>query len=236
MKTSLHTTTSLILLTAILSLSTAHAAVMTPIGTVNNNDTVTAIYGTGNPNGSWVTATTVDGVSVGLRLKERSTANYGTTDGLGGTTFMVGTHVNLDFTVSSGPNPLSGYKFNLSFDNDPSSAQNWITIDVTTMYTDNSFGTSSTPNGAGIEGTWATLAGSNTIAQNSQRSFWLTIPGNPAPNIGIYDFALTAYIVANPSCPVAQSVSTLTVVPEPSSSVALGVAAIGFAGLRRRKH
>ncbi len=221
---------------SILGFGTAHAALTAPIGTVNNNANITAIYGGGNPNNSWVTSS-VDDITVGVRFKERSTLNFGTTDGLGGTTFTVGVNVNLDFTVSSGSAPLSGYKFILSVDRNASLSQTWTTIDVTSMYPDNSFGTSATANGAGLEGLWSTYATTNTVAQNSQRSFWLTIPGNPTPDAGQYNVALTAYNVSDVGFtnPIAQTVSTLTVVPEPSSSLALALSTIGFLTIRRRQ-
>ena len=226
MKTKLPLKTLTFFGLSLLSCITANAAALATIGTVNNNNTVTAIYGSGNPDGHWVTATTAN-VSTGVRFKERSQVNFGTTDGLGGTTFTTGTHINVDFTVSSGSYPLSGYTFILSVDNDPTVNQSWVTIDLKS-YLDNSFGTSSTTNGSGNEGTWSSLAGSNTVAQNSQRTFWLGIAGNPSPNIGQYDVALTAYSVNDLSTPIAKTFSTLTVVPEPSSGIALGLEQLDF--------
>jgi hypothetical protein len=226
----------LTLISTLFTANLAHAALTTPIGTIiHNNDTVTSIYGSGNPNESWVTST-FEGITLGVRFKERGTINYGTTDTLGGTTFTVGTSINLDFTVSSGSSMLSEYKFILSVDSNPTVSQTWTTIDITASYDDNSFGTSSTLNGAGTEGTWSALAGTNTVAQNSQRSFWLGIAGNPTPSNGVYHATLTAYSVGDVSfsTPIAQTVSKLNVIPEPNS-IALGLGGLALLGLRRRK-
>jgi hypothetical protein len=207
---------------------------------VQYNQNVTAIYGSGNPDGGWTTETG-GGITVGLRGKNRTT---GATPNVNGVyTFPTGTVGsparalwNFEFSINSGTAPLSSYIYSLSVDLDPSQGVNFLTFNPLTGYGDNSYGNAGTANGQGIEGLASALAGGNTIAQNSQNIVFLGL--NPLLD-GTYDYVLTASSAAGG--PQATVGITVVVgnggsrVPDAGSTVALlGTALVGLAGLRRK--
>ncbi len=201
------------------------------------NATETAIFGSGNPDNNWV-ETTSGGITVDLRFKERFTTNM-PNDGAGTYSFNLGTSVNVEWSGSSGTAPLGQYIWMLSFDTDPSAASLWSSFPVS-LALDNSYGNSSTGNGLGVEGTYASLAGSNTLFQNSFRTG--LFPFNLDSNINSsYDFAFTAYSVNDPNLttPIARAEATLefgngaSSVPDAGST--LGLLGLALGGMRLAK-
>jgi hypothetical protein len=159
----------------ILSVFTAIAAIMMATSTkaaVTYNDTVTAIYGGGNPDGGWTTAGK-HGIELSLRAKNRDDGT--TPNTLGVYTFPTGVAANparakwnWEFSINSGNKPLSTYDYYLVVDLDYSSALTGPTINALTTFSDSSYGTSSTLNGQGVEGPSLLLAPINSIVQQSQ--------------------------------------------------------------------
>jgi hypothetical protein len=199
------------------------------IGTVDFNSNTTAVFGSGNPNGSWVSTTNL-GVTPEIRFKNRTTGDFGY-DGAGTYSFTVGTQVQFEWSAVSDTD-LSQYVFVVETDGDPTVAISGLTFSINT-YLDNSFGTSATPSGAGVEGTWASLAGDNTIAQNSQREAWMGVDRNIA---GTYTFSMTAYLASDTAFanPIARTEATLNFVPEPSAALLGAIGAVGLLRRRRR--
>ncbi len=142
----------------------------------------------------------------------------------------MGTQVQFEWSAGSDTN-LSDYVFVVQTDGDPTIGVSGLTFSINN-YADNSFGTSTTLNGAGIEGTWAALAADNTIAQNSQRETWM---GTDRNVIGIYDFSVTVYAASDVGFtnPLARTEATLNFVPEPSTALLGGIGLLGL--LRRRR-
>lgn len=161
----------------ILSVFTAIAAIMMATSTqaaVTYNDTVTAIYGGGNPDTGWTTASGKRGIELSLRAKNRDDGT--TPNTLGVYTFPTGFSINgptkavwnWEFSINSGNVPLSTYDYYLVVDLDYSSALTGPTINALTSFTDNSYGTSSTLNGQGVEGISTVLAPISSVSQQSQ--------------------------------------------------------------------
>lgn len=199
----------------------AHAAT---IGTVNYGDPTVAIFGTGNPDGSWTSATSGN-ASVALRFKERGTGNMNN-DGAGTYSFPVGTNVNVEFSASSGTQFLDGFKYLLAIDSDPTAATLWTVFDPVAWFGDNSWGTSSTLNSAGVETGAILNQPISSVVQNSQRDIWFGF--HPAGD-ATYNMAFTAYSAsdANYERPLARTEATLKVgngaqtVPDAGSTVAM---------------
>lgn len=138
------------------------------------NQNVTAIFGSGNPDGNWV-VDTGSGISLALRAKGRNDTPYaGTMPNDGAGTYTFGTQVgakgpfNYEFSINSGTPMLNAYDFYLVVDQDHSAGVTPITINPLTHWSDNSYGTGATANGAGVEGLFSALGSTNSIAQNSQ--------------------------------------------------------------------
>ena len=173
----------------LLVLTLLSAAVLSVGAAVLYNQTITAIYGSGNPNTGW-TADTSNGIQLALRGKGRDDGS--TTNVAGVYSFPVGApgrgSWNYDFSINSdvtnGVNPLSTYDYYLSADNDPSECISYTTVNALTYWADNEFGNNSTANGAGTNGTAATspaLAATNNVAQNSENITFGDYPGGPRP-------------------------------------------------------
>jgi hypothetical protein len=157
------------------------------------NQSVTAIYGSGNPDAGWA-ADSSNGIQLDLRAKNRTT---GTTTNVGGVySFATGydsTNTralwNYEFSINSGTANLSSYDYFLGVDLDPSQAINYLVFDPLAAFNDNSYGNNSTLNGQGLEGAAATYASSNGIAQNSENIVFLGLN----PNLdATYNFDLFA--------------------------------------------
>lgn len=209
------------------------------IGTADYNDTITAIFGTGNPDGSWVSAS-ASGTVAALRFRERFTTNM-PNNGAGVFTFPLGTDVNFDFSLSTGTAPLANYAFTLGVDNDPAfGVESYIPFffDPVVVYGDNSYGNSGTLNGAGVEGN-VTLALVNSVAQNSQRMGGFPFNTN-LNSPGEYKNILSIYTKGAQPRLIAQTEATLILgerpahVPDNSGTFALGsLAFIGLIAFKR---
>lgn len=140
---------------------------------------ITAIFGTGNPNTGW-TISTNNGLTLGLRAKNRVTGST-VNDGAGNYSFATAPAPrglwNYEFSIDSGNSVLTSFNYVLKVDTDASAGVSLVAIDPLTYWWDNSFGTASTLNGQGTEGPAAILAGSNSIAQNSQNITFGDYPG-----------------------------------------------------------
>jgi hypothetical protein len=172
-------------------------------------DTITAIYGTGNPDTGW-TADTGGDLQLALRANLRVTGGtptdgggtYTVPTGNGGSATSPRATWNYEFSINSdtsaGGAPLTGYDFYLAADRDPSQCVDFrtSTVNPLTQWSDNSYGKNTTPNGQGIEGPAATLATVNNVAQNSQNIVFGDYPGGPLlPDVNAnatYDYELFA--------------------------------------------
>ncbi|MFL6519628.1 MAG: hypothetical protein ACJ8NS_05355 [Chthoniobacterales bacterium] len=183
------------------------------------NQTITAIYGSGNPNTGW-TADTSNGIQLALRAKNRDT---GSTSNVAGVySFPVGPAPrgawNYEFSINSdvtnGTNPLSTYDYYLSADDDPSQCIRYTTVDALNYWMDNSYGNNGTANGQGVEGTAVPLAATNNIAQNSENITFGDYPGGPQ-TLGNATYNYELYAVekgAGPNGPRLASVGITVVV------------------------
>jgi hypothetical protein len=168
----------------LLALTLISAAVLTAGAAVMYNQTITAIYGSGNPNTGWTTDTS-NGIELGLRAKNRDT---GSTSNLTGVySFPVGSGPkaswNYEFSINSdvtnGTDPLSTYDYYLSADDDPSQCIRYTTVNALNYWADSSYGNNGTANGQGVEGPATALAATNNIAQNSENITFGDYPGGP---------------------------------------------------------
>jgi len=160
------------------------------------NQTITAIYGGGNPDTGWA-ADSGNGITLGLRAKNRDT---GATPNVAGVySFATGLNPannralwNYEFSINSGTPMLSNYDYFLGIDMDGSLGISYTYVNPFAAFDDNSFGNSGTLNGQGFEGPTATnslLAGSNSVAQNSENIIFLGL--NPFLN-ATYNYELFA--------------------------------------------
>lgn len=180
-----------ILLTAL-----AVVYLVVPAQAENFDQNIVAIFGSGNPNTGWTTDVNSEtGIVLALRAKNRENAS---------TANVAGTYAepvglqqpnnnrarwNWEFSIDSGAVMLDQYDYYIGVDTDPSVGISLQIVDALSSFADNSYGTSSTLNGQGVEGTAAALAGSNTVVQQSQNIlFW----GQNATINATYDYTLYA--------------------------------------------
>jgi len=211
------------------------------------NQTITAIFGAGNPDGGW-TADSGTGITLGLRGKNRDTG--ATTNASGVYTFATGFNSggtrarwNYEFSINSGTALLSNYDYFLGVDLDPSQGISYIYVDPFAAFNDNSFGNSGTLNGQGFEGPAAgnaALATSNTIVQNSQNIVFLGL--NPLLN-ATYNYDLFAVAkgtgvngdhLADVGITVVVGNGGNAVPDSGTSAILLGAGLVGFALVRRK--
>jgi hypothetical protein len=161
------------------------------------NQTITAIFGSGNPDTGWTTDT-ASGVTLALRGKDRDNGATPQPTTPGVYEFPTGFSINnparakwnWEFSIDSGSVNLSDdYDYYIAVDVDPSECADYVVINALTSFNDNSYGTNATANGQGTEGTAAALAGSNTIAQNSQN---IVFAGGDPDLDATYDYELWA--------------------------------------------
>ena len=211
------------------------------------NQTITAIYGSGNPDTGWV-ADSGNGITLGLRGKNRDT---GATPNVAGIyTFATGLSAsgtkarwNYEFSIDSGTPTLSTYDYFLGIDTDPSAGISYTYVDPFAAFNDNSFGNSGTGNGLGFEGSAAgnsLLANSNFIVQNSQNIVFLGLSPflNATYNYDLFAVAKGEGVGGAHLADVAMTVvvgSGGAAVPESGSSVILLGAGLAALGLLRRK-
>jgi hypothetical protein len=224
------------------------------LAVISFNEDVTAIFGSGNGDGSW-TVDQANGVELGLRAKQRfPAANIFGSNGDGTYNQLAGNNGagralwNFEWSINSGAgNALNSLTYLLKIDTDPTAGINFTTsfnpIDPAlhpSGYWDHSIGNSSTPNGAGTEAnsiaSYINLISdsNNNIAQNSWYIGWYAGPFDP--NItGSYSFRLEAY---DGTDLLAATEITVNAVPEPSTYIAGALLLLPFAvsTVRRFRH
>jgi len=231
------------------------AVVLVPVTqavTTDYNDTITAIYGNGNPDYSWTSVTDdTTGVQVAMRGKYR--VGGGTpNDGAGTYTFPTGTVGsparavwNWEFSAFSGDGgqSLADYAWKLSVDTDPSQGTSFAEFNpfapTLTMpyYADNALGTSSTANGGGTKQFLALSLDNYTLGQNSQNiMFAPSSPQDPNAN-ATYTYMFAAHDGSTEIAKVSINVvvgSGGDPVPDAGSTAGLlGASFAGFIGFRR---
>jgi hypothetical protein len=235
-------------------------AVTASVPALEYNQTITAIFGGGNPDGGWTTGTG-GGIELGLRAKNRDDGSTPNVDGVYSfpTGYAVGNPAralwNFEFSIDTGAQSLSSYDFYLGIDTDAGAGVNYLVslVDPLSAFGGNSFGKWNTLNGQGVEISLTdALSDGYTIAQNSQNiAFYGQNPEAP----GIYDYRLFAvakdvnnsplassggHIIAQNSSPVADvniqvRVGDPASVPDAGSTFAfLAFAGAGLAAVRRR--
>lgn len=209
-----------------------------------------AIFGSGNPNGSWVIDSNVqEGVEVGLRAKNRTD---GTMPNNGAGEFHFPTGVtpsttralwNLEYLANVNMFGLTGRVLSdigllMEVDLDPSQGQNFLSYPLLFVHTDSSLGDNTTLNGQGVEdgnfGAW-------NIAQGSQNITFFPFLGDPFLD-ATYDYRLSAYeldgsLLASTSIRVVvgEGGGPAKGVPDGGTTIAmLGLVLTGL-GLARRK-
>jgi hypothetical protein len=165
------------------------------------DQTIVAIFGGGNPNSGWTTATG-GGITLGLRGKDRlttgpaSTANNGGLYGPYATGFEQPNNNRAtwqwEFSINSGPVNLATYDYYVGIDTDRSACINYTVVDAMTYWTDNSYGNNGTANGQGVEGTSGAPNDYATIYNIAQQSQNLVFIGGIATVPGTYSYELYA--------------------------------------------
>jgi len=219
--------------------------------TISYNDTVTAINGTGNPDGYWNSFLDTS-LNLQLSLKAQTSIignPVSPNDGAGTFQFPVGNKPGSTkatwgywFSINTNPsgagvNNLNVYDFYLTFDTPATPGTFFTPVNVLTAFTDNAYGNNSTLNGQGTIGTPATsptLVLNNNIAQNAEN---ISFSGLPTTLTGDYDFQL--YAVASGAgangARLGQVNMTVEVVPEPSVWALTGLGISGLLVLQQRR-
>lgn len=220
---------------------------------VTYNQNITAIFGSGNPDTGWAVDSSSSGITLGLRAKGYDT---GDTSNVNGTySFATGfapSHPttraswNWEFSINSGAPSLPTYDYYVGIDLDSSAGINYQIVNPFSTWSDNSYGNSSTANGAGIEASPESfvnsdaLAAANSIAQQSQNLVFAG--GNPLVD-GTYNYELYAVEKGAGANGRRLANSSITVVvggggasvPDNGSTIAfLGIAFAGIGALRRK--
>lgn len=159
--------------------------------------------------------------------------------------------INSNFDGSNGNSALNAFTYLLSVDIDPSDSTQFFDIDVinginpsplvNAVLWDHAFGNNSTTNGNGVKASdpisYASLIGSQNIAQNSQQAHWWLGPSFDPTADATYTFMLSAFDgsvkVASTSINVIVGNGGATEVSEPSL-IALMLTVFAAVGLRRR--
>ncbi len=250
----------LVLAGVALSLSMqSHATLM-----YNQNVVPDVIFGSGNANGSY-TVDRAGGVELGLRGKLRHNAsgapeNTFNSNGDGTYSFDAGVaptqssptavwsfewSINSDYDGTSGKN-LSDLSYTLGLDTDASAASSFLTFDPIngSSCADHSIGTNTTGNGAGVEAScpggdalYASLIGTNNVAQNSWKPHWFISGFDPTVD-GQYDIYLAAFDggaqVARTDISIIVGNGVAVPAPAPIALFALGLGFLGFGARRSR--
>lgn len=149
--------------------------------------------------------------------------------------------MNSDFEGTSGEK-LNEYTYVMKVDFDPGSGTNFLEFDpINLPFADHAIGDNTTGNGDGTTAAnaaeYASLIGSNNIAQNSWNMEFFDDSGNGFPFdgriAGEYDIVLEAYD-AEGDLLVSNSITVFTVIPMPAASAMAGLGLIAV-GTRRRR-
>ena len=166
------------------------------------NQTITAIFGSGNPDVGW-TVDADNGITLALRSKDRSdgsttntSGTYNEQPGYDPIQFakvppVLRAKWNWEFSINSGTSTLDTYDYYLGVDTDLSVGVSQTIINALTFHHDNAYGTSATANGGGTKGTSAVFASTNTVAQNSRNITFAPWSQDPTKN-ATYDYELYA--------------------------------------------
>ena len=221
---------------------------------LNYDQTITAIFGGGNPSGGWTTDVQ-SGIELGLRAKNRNTGDTSNVNGTYSYATAPATRGlwNYEFSINSdttGSVNLNAYEFYLGADRDASQAIDFAYVQPLFHWIDNSYGDNSTGTGAGDEpsdlGEYLTFPSLFNIAQNSQNITFGDYPGGGLalnPN-ATYSYELFA--VANGAGSAGARLASVSItvvvgqggapVPEGGTSIALlGLGALALGGLSMRR-
>lgn len=184
---------------------TLFAAFISSSSALDYNQTITAIFGSGNPDTGWTTGAGNGGVKLGLRAKNRDDGSTPNVEGV--YSFPTGFSVNnparalwnFEFSIDVGAQSFSMYDFYLGIDRDSGAGVNYVNTLINPLIAldDNSFGrflplNMATGNGQGDETSLANAQIEGyTVAQNSLNIAFLGLGLDPnAP--GTYDYRLFA--------------------------------------------
>ncbi len=181
-------------------------------GATSYNQNITSIFGSGNPDTGWTVATAPE-VELALRAKNRenaSTANVnGTYQEPAGLQAPNNNRArwNFELSIDSGASSLDTYSYYLVIDLDPStSVTQSATVDVLSFWSDNSYGTSATLNGQGLEGPASTYASTSTVVQQSQNIVFYGLNANLDAT-----YTYTLYAVAQGDGPNGEPLASVTI-------------------------
>ncbi len=173
------------------------ALATTVAAALNYDQNIVAIFGSGNPDSGWTTATN-GSLTLALRAKNRENASTVNASGVYSepTGYQAPNNNrarwNFEFSISTGTPPLNTADYYLQIDLDPSTAVAYQTVNALTFFSDDSYGTSSTLNGQGLEGPAAGFVATSSVAQQSQN---LVFYGGDPNEDATYDYALYAVAV-----------------------------------------
>lgn len=233
----------------------AVAALVAPAAFADTyNDSITAIFGSGNPNTGW-TSDSASGIELGLRAKNRTSGDTSNVNGVYSFASAPPTRGlwNYEFSINSDTSGTSGagldrYDFFLAVDRDSSLGVQWSIVNPLTYWLDNSYGNNTTANGAGVEGPFALAGLGNNVAQNSQNITFGDYPTFPQGSLPLEQNATYSYELfavekgagANGARIVDVGITVVVgnggaAVPDAGTTSALvGLALAGLAGLRRK--
>jgi len=192
------------------------------------NDTITSIFGSGNPAGGW--AAQVDpnngGLTLALRAKNRTTGAIND-DGTSNYTETTGTvagglaNWNFEFSIYDPTLGTDGITYQLGFDTDPTAGQSITWINPLSSGGGDQYGTTSTASGAGA----FTFVTGDTVVQNSEN---IKYTGQNPTQPGDYTYYLDAYNSSGTLIDSDQINVHVAAVPDASSTLALAALSFGL--------